>query len=117
MLDIQGSRARPLTPNVRFFLVTGEALISAEIHQFFIEEFRYEVSQGFPRLKRIPGTSVQGFLLYFSELNPMDQHALIEVLTRRSMYLFFPQDAASIYSETDGNLHYQRYRAILLYVE
>jgi hypothetical protein len=89
--------------------VTREILISTQIHQFLIDEFSSEVSHGLPRLKKIPDTSVQGFLLYFSELEPMDQRALIEVLTRRSIHFFFPQDAASIYSETDGDLHYQRY--------
>jgi hypothetical protein len=85
-------------------------MVLEDIHQFLIEEFRFEVSHGLSRLKKIPDTIVQGFLLYFAELEATDQDALIEVLTRRSLYFFFPNDASTSPSFTDSNLHYQRFR-------
>ena len=51
------------------------------LHQFLREEFDAEARAAFPRLRRVPDTSVRHFLDYFESLNAKDQDNLADAST------------------------------------
>jgi hypothetical protein len=58
-------------------------------------DFAQEAATGFPRLARIPCTSVIKFLDYFEAQAPADRQPLLDVLARFSAMKFFPPQLIS----------------------
>jgi hypothetical protein len=65
----------------------------AKIIALLRAEFAEEAAAGFPRLKRIPHTSIFSLLDYYDSLNNAQHQALLDGLARFGSDLFFPREA------------------------
>jgi len=79
---------------------------------FFKREFEAEERAGFPRLSRIPDTSVRRFLHYFRSLPQSDAELLRRAIAKRATGFFLPMGNPIDHTNAESVALEQKARAL-----